>query len=247
MKAGTIGEIAKASGVSIRTLRHYEALGLIQTRRLKNGHRIFTQESLLQLNRVLLLKRLGIPLRKIAELLKASQINAVEILSLQKQLIEEEMARLSTQLKLIEELLKSKDVGEDINATWLCDLIRCGEEKMTQDQWQKVYDKFYSKEEQEAWAAFKSETSKEDIRFAEEAWPKLIKKIEALLGSDPKGPEAQEVLKEWKALMKAFEPADERIKAGLNRMYQNLDAWPEDGPQQPFSKEVWAFIQKAAS
>lgn len=247
MKAQTIGEVAKASGISVRTLRHYEALGLFQTHRLENGHRIFTSDTLIVLNRVLLLKRTGMSLNKIAELLRATNIDAAETLQIQKQLIEDKMTKLHKQLELITEILSSDLLDGDISPALLCKLIHLGEEKMTQEQWQKVYDKFYSKEEQQAWIDFKSQISSDAMKHAEEAWPRLIKKVEALIGTDPKAPAAQAVLKEWQELMVVFEPADEQLKDGMNRMYDNLDDWPEDGPEAPFSKEVWAFIQAAGS
>lgn len=247
MKAETIGVVAKASGVSVRTIRYYESLGLLSLHRLENGHRVFTNRALLQLNRILLLKRLGLPLDEISKLLEASQIDARATLTLQKQLLEGSVIKLRTQIDLISTLLSIDDLEHDVDADRLCKLIKTGEMTVTQEQWQKVYDQFYSKAEQEAWIKFKSGISPDDMKAAEIAWPKLIQKVEGLLDTDPKGPKAQEALREWQALIAIFEPADELLKAGMNRIYDNLDDWPADGPEKPFSKAVWDFIQRAAS
>ncbi len=118
---------------------------------------------------------------------------------------------------------------------------------MTHEEWQKVWDKFYTAEEQERWAAAKSAMPEEAIKANEQAWPALIARAEALVGTDPTSPEAQAVAREWNAMMKPLLDMDPALTAGAAKLYDNMDDWPEDGPKPPFSKEVWAFIQAASA
>ncbi len=61
-----IGEVAKRAGVSIRTLHHYEAVGLlVPSMRTGAGHRLYSQRDVQRLVRVVMLKKLGLPLVKI--------------------------------------------------------------------------------------------------------------------------------------------------------------------------------------
>lgn len=73
MKSGTmkIGDFARLGQVSVRMLRHYESLGLLLPDAVDefSGHRSYAVAQLPRLNRVMALNALGIPLRKIAELL----------------------------------------------------------------------------------------------------------------------------------------------------------------------------------
>ena len=65
-----IQEIARLTGTTSRTLRHYDAIGLLPpTSIAPNGFRCYDETALLRLQRILLLKELGLPLASIAEML----------------------------------------------------------------------------------------------------------------------------------------------------------------------------------
>jgi cob(I)alamin adenosyltransferase len=68
----TVGELAKAAGVTVRTLHHYDDLGLLRpTERSGAGYRIYDEQGLDRLYRILVLRDLGFPLAKVASLLDA--------------------------------------------------------------------------------------------------------------------------------------------------------------------------------
>jgi DNA-binding transcriptional MerR regulator len=66
----TVSELARLAGVSVRTLRHYDAIGLLPPGRVAtNGYRYYGRPELLRLQRILLLRELGVPLPAIARIL----------------------------------------------------------------------------------------------------------------------------------------------------------------------------------
>jgi DNA-binding transcriptional MerR regulator len=65
-----VKEAARLSGVSVKTLHHYDKIGLLVPLKSKNGYRIYSQEDLERLQVILYYKYLGFSLEKIAELLK---------------------------------------------------------------------------------------------------------------------------------------------------------------------------------
>ncbi len=68
METYSIGEIAKKTGVSIRTLRYYDEIGLLQpTKDPSSGHRIYTEEDILQLHKIMSLKFIGLSLEEIRQ------------------------------------------------------------------------------------------------------------------------------------------------------------------------------------
>jgi MerR family transcriptional regulator, thiopeptide resistance regulator len=70
----TIVEVARASGVTSRTLRHYDAIGLLRPASIGgNGYREYGQEELLRLQQILVLRELGLPLEEIREVLDAQR------------------------------------------------------------------------------------------------------------------------------------------------------------------------------
>src|SRR5678816_2539477 len=85
-----VGQFAKASGVSVRTLHHYDRLGLVKAAgRDDAGYRYYTQQELLTLQQVLTLRYLGLSLGAIAELIRAPSYDVEASLRAQRRVLEE--------------------------------------------------------------------------------------------------------------------------------------------------------------
>jgi MerR family transcriptional regulator, thiopeptide resistance regulator len=70
--AFTVGELAKLTGITVRTLHHYDQIGLVQpSDRSDAGYRLYGQADVLRLQQVLLYRELGLPLDQIAGVLEA--------------------------------------------------------------------------------------------------------------------------------------------------------------------------------
>src|SRR5215216_2716163 len=79
-----VGQFAKASGVSVRTLHHYDRLGLVKAAgRGEAGYRYYTQQE------VLTLRYLGLSLGAIAELIGAPSYDVEASLRAQRRVLEE--------------------------------------------------------------------------------------------------------------------------------------------------------------
>ncbi|MFI9271250.1 MerR family transcriptional regulator [Kitasatospora sp. NPDC052896] len=78
--AHSIADVAKMSGISSRTLRHYDEIGLlVATRNESNGYRCYEEQSLQRLQRILMLRELGMGLSEISEVL-SQQTDEIEAL-----------------------------------------------------------------------------------------------------------------------------------------------------------------------
>jgi DNA-binding transcriptional MerR regulator len=64
-----VGALAAATGLTVRTLHHYEDIGLLVAGRTESGHRVYSDEDVERLYRIGLLRRLGLPLGEIAKAL----------------------------------------------------------------------------------------------------------------------------------------------------------------------------------
>lgn len=96
-----IGEFARLGQVSVRMLRHYESLGLLQPHEIDrfSSHRSYSVAQLTRLNRIMALNSLGIPLRKVAEFLDSglSTPELVDMLELRRhQLLAEQSATVAS-------------------------------------------------------------------------------------------------------------------------------------------------------
>ncbi|WP_214106147.1 MerR family transcriptional regulator [Acrocarpospora catenulata] len=78
--AWSIADVARMSGVTSRTLRHYDEIGLLAPAHIgSNGHRYYEEDGLLRLQQILLLRELGLGLREIAAVLER-QVDQVDTL-----------------------------------------------------------------------------------------------------------------------------------------------------------------------
>lgn len=102
----TIQEVAKSAGTTSRTLRHYDDLGLLRPSRVgHNGYRYYDDGSLVRLQRILLLRQLGLGLDAIRVVLDAQDAGPtteVRILSDHLELLRDEQRRIGAQIGSVE-------------------------------------------------------------------------------------------------------------------------------------------------
>jgi DNA-binding transcriptional MerR regulator len=97
-----VGDLAKLTGLTVRTLRFYDQIGLFSpSGQTDSGHRLYDESDLSRLHQILTLKELGLSLEEIKETLSAKQISPLEMVTLQKQRIKEQIKQ---QQKLLEQL-----------------------------------------------------------------------------------------------------------------------------------------------
>lgn len=106
----TIGEFARLGGVSIRTLRHYDEIGLLQPATVDpdTGYRGYSAAQLGQLNRVVALKELGLSLTQVRQLIVGITVDELRgMLALRRAQLEQELQQRQDQLLGVEARLRS--------------------------------------------------------------------------------------------------------------------------------------------
>src|ERR1700680_2594003 len=97
------GEFAKRAGVTVRTLHHYDRLGLLSPEgRSDAGYRLYGEDDLARLQHIAALKFLGIPLRRIKELLVQSPPDLRAALRVQRRVLTDYRRRLDASLQAID-------------------------------------------------------------------------------------------------------------------------------------------------
>ncbi len=112
----SITEVARVSEVTSRTLRHYDQIGLLTPAHLGvNGYRYYEQEQLLRLQRVLLLRELGLGLTAITAVLAGEQ-DQVEALRVHEQDLHTEGARLARLADTVSRTIRQLQGGQQMSA-----------------------------------------------------------------------------------------------------------------------------------
>lgn len=117
----SIQDLAKAAGTTSRTLRHYGQLGLLAPSRIgSNGYRYYNQDSLVRLQRILLLRELGLGLPAIAEVLRGAR-DTGSALRTHLGLLEQEQDRIRRRIDSVRTTLRKTEGGEQLMASEVFD------------------------------------------------------------------------------------------------------------------------------
>lgn len=103
----TVNQVSRLTGVSVRTLHHYDAIGLLKPARVNEaGYRLYDEASLKRLQNILLLRELQFPLKEIKTILNNPDFNPAEAIEEQIKLLEMKYERLGKLLSFARELQK---------------------------------------------------------------------------------------------------------------------------------------------
>jgi DNA-binding transcriptional MerR regulator len=211
-----IGELAAAVGLTVRTLHHYDAIGLlVPAQRSHSGRRLYSPEEVRRLYRIVALRRLGLGLTEIGALLDASPDLAQAVRG-HLELVEHQLElgrRLRVTLTRILELLSS---GHDPGRDEFIDAIGV----------MIMSESYYTAEQQEQLAERRRALGEEGMAAAERAWADLIEAVRAerAAGTDPSDPRMRELAGRWRELIEQFTGGDEGIRQSLGRMYREQGA-----------------------
>jgi DNA-binding transcriptional MerR regulator len=238
-----VSDFAEKAGVTVRTLHHYDRLGLLKpSGRTETGYRLYSERNFGRLQQIVTLKFIGLPLRQIKDLLDGSDLDLAATLRLQRRLLQQKRLQLEAAIQAIEEAehsLKS-NLAPDLAA--LKKIIEVME-RQTAMEWTK---KYYSEEAQAKIAERASTWTPELQVKVEQDWKNLIGEVEAAIAAkvEPTNVRAQELAKRWSALLRGFTGGNTEVQQGLNKLYADQANWPSTFTK-PFSDEVWQYIKKA--
>jgi DNA-binding transcriptional MerR regulator len=227
-------EFAERAGVTVRTLHHYDRLGLLApSGRSEAGYRLYGDGDLVRLEQILALKFIGFPLREIRRLLKRDAKDLAGALRRQRTMILEKRRLLDLAVDAIQRAEAEPADWEAIQK--IIEVIHMQDNM----EWAK---KYYS--EQALASLADRQVSAEVIEQAQRDWAVLIKDVEAALGEDPASPKAQALAARWRKLIAAFTAGNREVQAGLNKLYADQANWPAT-MKKPYSDEVGAFMCRA--
>jgi DNA-binding transcriptional MerR regulator len=108
----TVGRVAELAGVTVRTLHHYDEIGLVvPSGRTSAGYRVYEPSDVERLTRVLTYRSLDFTLDQIAELLDDPAVDQVEVLRRQRELLVARGERLAAMVAAIDKELEAKAMG----------------------------------------------------------------------------------------------------------------------------------------
>ncbi|NUV72424.1 MULTISPECIES: MerR family transcriptional regulator [unclassified Streptomyces] len=210
----SIQEIARRAGTTSRTLRHYGDLGLLTPSRIgSNGYRYYDQDALVRLQRILLLRELGLSLLAIKDVLEGQRDTAVALRA-HLRLLEQEQTRIGRQIASVRTTLHKTQEGMELMAAEVFDgFDHTAHEQEVTERWGR--DAY---EEGDRWWRSLGDAEKKAFQDEHEAiardWGRAR---EAGLAAD--GPEAQELARRHCAWLSSAKEPSRSYVIGLGEMY----------------------------
>jgi DNA-binding transcriptional MerR regulator len=235
-------QFAELAGVTVRTLHHYDRLGLLKARRTEAGYRMYRESDLERLEQIVALKFVGLPLKRIKTLLDRDHLELAEALPRQRLVLEAKRKLIDRAIHAIRDAERTIANGQRPDAAVLKKIIEVIE--MQDDA--KWSEKYYSEEaleklKQREWTPeMQAETTKK--------WNDLFREVEASIEEDPAGEKAQALAGRWGALIQGFTQGDPEVTKGLNNVWKNPSGLPAEtqADMKPYmNPKVHEFIQKA--
>jgi len=120
--AYTVGDVSRMARISVRTLHHYDAIGIVKpSSRSDAGYRLYTPRDLERLQQVLFYRELGFPLEEIAQLLADPRLDRRRALMAQRELLAARAVQARALVDLIDKTIAALDQGETMSDTELFD------------------------------------------------------------------------------------------------------------------------------
>lgn len=219
----TVGEVALLTRLSVRTLHHYDEIGLLRPgARTEAGYRLYTPADLARLWRVLSYRELGFPLAEITRLLDAPPEGEVASLRTQVALLQEKQRRTQATLNAALAYLKAAERGK-------------GVPNMTNAELKDIFDGFdpaeHEAEAQERWGDTDAYTqsARRTSRYSKADWEAVKAEMNAIYerylalmvaGTPPDSAEARAVAADHHAHISArYYDASPEMMRGLAQMW----------------------------
>lgn len=230
-----IGELAEKTGLTVRTLHHYEELGLlIPSRRSAANYRLYDSHDIARLHLIVSLKSLGLSLQEIRGTLARRDIRLEDVLTQSMERLRKEIERNKRLLERLEGIVRFGASGMPAAEDMLSAIALMGD-----------IERFWTDEEMDAIREQGKALGKRAILSAEQEWPRLIAEAKAHLdaGTDPTAPAMRRIARRWKELVESFTGGSPKIATKLNKMYeQNPGAMQRMGGPDPALRD---YVKRA--
>ena len=229
----SISQAAQRSGVSVRTLRYYDEIGLLKPSEVTPaGYRYYDGPALETLQQIVFYRELGLPLEQISTILRAPDHNRTEALRRHRQLLLMKRRRLDDMLRLLDETIGGTAMYNEMP-------------RPTQNEVDDLKAQ-YAREAADRWGNTEAflESREKHAGYTPEQEKQIHREMEDIFRSfgrctDPAAPEAQELVRRWQAHITRYHyHCSNAILRCLGDMYlsdprmtENLDRYGPDTAQ----------------
>ena len=224
-----IGELARRTGLTVRTLHHYDEIGLLSpAERSDGGHRVYDEAGVQRLYRIVSLRSLGFPLDAIAQALDSERFDPA-------QAVEDHLRRLEAQIAQEQQLVhKLRTLRDRLGADDFLTTI----EELT------MRERYYTPEQLDQLEQRRQALGEDAIKDVEREWAEIFATLREEMdkGTDPADRRLKPVGERSAELIEMFTGGDPGIQASLKRMYETEG--PEKASRGMADPAVFEYLAK---
>ena len=215
----TVREVSRITGVSVRTLHHYDAIGLLKPAQVTEaGYRLYDDAALGRLQTILLFRELQFPLKEIRDLLDTPDFNPMAALDDQIRLLQLRREHLDRLIDHARQIQKTGVMNMDFKANDTKKLDAYAAEAKKRwghtDAWRESQEK--------------QKTQSQEVSDADGLMD-IFRRLGAFRTGDPAAPEAQELIRELQQyICDHYYNCTNQILMGLGQMYAAGDEMNEN-------------------
>ncbi|HEX8991058.1 MAG TPA: MerR family transcriptional regulator [Anaerolineales bacterium] len=214
----TVKQLSKLAGVTPRTLRHYDSIGLLRPSHVgRNGYRYYEEEAVLRLQQILFYRELDLALVDIKKIVGRRDFDVLVALQGHRDALNQQVSRLNRLIQTVDKtILHLKGRSAMSEQDFFAGFSDAEQEKYAQEAMQ-MYDPNIVKGSMRKWKAY---GSREKQQIGEEGKAVYMDFL-AAIPNGPNSPEAQAAVARWQRHIEYFwKPNDEQL-LGLVDLYNN--------------------------
>jgi MerR family transcriptional regulator, thiopeptide resistance regulator len=233
-----VGELAKRVGLTVRTLHHYDQIGLFSpTRITESGHRLYTDEDMRVLQQILTLKQLGFSLEEIKRLITNPDFDPMEVLHMQLSKLQQQIDTLAELKERVQQIHDHLRLGTTATSEQFMMAMRLM--NMTQSP-------HFNPEQVELLRSRYLSMGSDETINGYATGRQLLDEFRAYLGQGklPIDPDVLALARRWKDETETYLQIDEPFIQSAERYYKEN---PDQGLIYGMDGELYAFIKHAVS
>ncbi|TSB47810.1 MerR family transcriptional regulator [Alkalicoccobacillus porphyridii] len=239
-KKYSIGEFAKLTGITERTLRHYDQTGILKPAQYtEHGHRMYDNQSITLLQKILVLKFLDLSLGEISAYLKQPEQDLSQTLVDQTKMLVEKQKRIEVIIQTIARVQSTVSESDPVHPDSLLVLIHALKNDELRNLWinEHEFDSVYNR--------LHAQTAQIELDEEMTAWSSKMKRFikEGKATNDP------EVLAHTQTMVSFMKPVVEPIldELAMKQLEKNEGSFSDPDPYlfpNSFTKEEEEFVEK---
>mgnify|MGYP001119511789 CR=1 FL=1 len=206
-----VKQVAELAGISIRTLHHYDEIGLLEPSKTESGYRLYSSADLDNLQQILFFRELDFPLKEIKKIMNDTSFDSEQALRRHRKMLVEKSVQINKMIKTIDKTLKYRK-GE-INMS--------NKEKFTGFDFSK--DNSYEKEARERWGDKVVNESNKNIKGREkqiaDEMNEIYHELAKIRHLSPDSSEAQTAINKWYNFLNKIGDYSLEAFEGLGQIY----------------------------